>query len=432
MTAEIVVMNSVAIALAADSAVTVQNPYIGEGNQKIYNTSNKLFMLSKFDPVGIMIYGNADLLRVPWEVIIKMYRNNLAAKSFPTVKEYALDFISYLEAFFPEVEQVGHFFDNIAGFYYNILLQEINTKVDETIKENSKIEHQNVRKIVETTIKSHLEKLYERPKLPSLPDDFDQSVIQKYQPQIEQAINDVFEKLPISKVGIERLINIAGCIFSRDVFPPNISGVVMAGFGKNETFPALFAIAVDGVINGKLKYRVDHDTSIDPDRNAIIIPFAQREMVNTFIEGIDPSFNQLLDGYLAKVFESYPRALINNLSQSTEKEKQALLRTLSHESTGILKKLREDLKEYKEQVHINPILSAVGILPKDELAAMAESLVNLTSFKRRVSMEAETVGGPIDVAVISKGDGFVWIKRKHYFAPELNHHFFVNYFRDCL
>ena len=34
---------------------------------------------------------------------------------------------------------------------------------------------------------------------------------------------------------------------------------------------------------------------------------------------------------------------------------------------------------------------------------MAESLVNLTSFKRRVTMDAETVGGPIDVAVISKG-----------------------------
>jgi hypothetical protein len=29
-----------------------------------------------------------------------------------------------------------------------------------------------------------------------------------------------------------------------------------------------------------------------------------------------------------------------------------------------------------------------------------------------VSLDAETVGGPIDVAVISKCDGFVWVKRK--------------------
>ena len=55
---------------------------------------------------------------------------------------------------------------------------------------------------------------------------------------------------------------------------------------------------------------------------------------------------------------------------------------------------------------------------------MAEALVNLTSLKRRVTPEDETVGGPVDVAVISKGDGLIWIKRKHYFAPELNHRYF--------
>lgn len=33
------------------------------------------------------------------------------------------------------------------------------------------------------------------------------------------------------------------------------------------------------------------------------------------------------------------------------------------------------------------------------------------------------------VAVISKGDGFIWIKRKHYFSPELNTAFFSNYFK---
>ena len=62
----------------------------------------------------------------------------------------------------------------------------------------------------------------------------------------------------------------------------------------------------------------------------------------------------------------------------------------------------------------------MDLLPKEELAELAEALVNLTSLKRRVSPADETVGGPIDVAIISKGDGLVWIKRKHYFKPELN------------
>ena len=84
-------------------------------------------------------------------------------------------------------------------------------------------------------------------------------------------------------------------------------------------------------------------------------------------------------------------------------------------------------KELGNQQRINyiePVVRATEFLNKEELAAMAETLVDLVSFRKQVSMEAETVGGPIDVAVISKGDGLVWIKRKHYFSADLNHHYF--------
>jgi hypothetical protein len=47
-----------------------------------------------------------------------------------------------------------------------------------------------------------------------------------------------------------------------------------------------------------------------------------------------------------------------------------------------------------------------------------------------MSPREESVGGPVDVAVISKGDGFIWIKRKHYFSPDLNSQFFNNYNND--
>ena len=90
----------------------------------------------------------------------------------------------------------------------------------------------------------------------------------------------------------------------------------------------------------------------------------------------------------------------------------------------------DKLDSIKTEKYIDPIMTVVGMLPKDELAAMAESLVNLTSFKKKVTMQEETVGGPIDVAVISKGEGFIWIKRKHYFKPELNPQFFANYYRE--
>jgi hypothetical protein len=96
----------------------------------------------------------------------------------------------------------------------------------------------------------------------------------------------------------------------------------------------------------------------------------------------------------------------------------------------MLESYRGSLRDERHQKFVKTVLDSVQSLPLDDLAEMAESLVNLTSLKRKVSMEQETVSGPIDVAVISPGDGFIWINRKHYFAADRNPQFFANYYRE--
>ena len=116
-----------------------------------------------------------------------------------------------------------------------------------------------------------------------------------------------------------------------------------------------------------------------------------------------------------------------------EKEHPSYARNLqkqvSHGLEEMIRRLFDDWDATRKAEYWMPILANVAVLPKDELAAMAESLVNLTKFKRRASLQQETVGGPIDVAVITKGDGFVWVKRKHYFRAELNPRFMSRYQR---
>jgi hypothetical protein len=63
-------------------------------------------------------------------------------------------------------------------------------------------------------------------------------------------------------------------------------------------------------------------------------------------------------------------------------------------------------------------MNAVAALPRQDLAKMAEALVNLTAFLMRMCADKEeTVVEPIDVALLSKGDGFIWVKRKHFICP---------------
>lgn len=127
----------------------------------------------------------------------------------------------------------------------------------------------------------------------------------------------------------------------------------------------------------------------------------------------------------------YPDVLIDRIEKLSSHEKKALKQKLKDLSGKPLDKYIEKLNNYRRENYVDPVIDAVVMLPKEELASMAESLVRLTSFKKRVTSEEETVAEPIDVALISKGDGFIWIKKKHYFKPELNPQFFVNYNRRC-
>ena len=65
MSAGVIIMNKNAIALAADSAVTIGN------HLAIHNSANKVFALSKVAPVGVITYANATFMDIPIEVIIK-------------------------------------------------------------------------------------------------------------------------------------------------------------------------------------------------------------------------------------------------------------------------------------------------------------------------------------------------------------------------
>jgi hypothetical protein len=84
--------------------------------------------------------------------------------------------------------------------------------------------------------------------------------------------------------------------------------------------------------------------------------------------------------------------------------------------------------DYIKENASDPIRDMVSAMPKQELARLAESLIEITSLKRKVTMGQETVGGEVDVAIISKSEGFIWTKRKHYFPPELNRRFLQRHY----
>lgn len=94
MTALVGILNKHAVAIAADSAVTVN---VSSGH-KVLNSANKIITLSKYHPIAVMIYSSASFMGTPWDLIIKLYREQLKDEEKNTVKEYIEDFIGFLRA----------------------------------------------------------------------------------------------------------------------------------------------------------------------------------------------------------------------------------------------------------------------------------------------------------------------------------------------
>ena len=177
-------------------------------------------------------------------------------------------------------------------------------------------------------------------------------------------------------------------------------------FVQNDAFPKFIHLDIYTVINGELKYRIKN--KFDESNNGVkIVSLAQGDVIMTFCKGISEYFinyiPQKVDEMIIKKIESlqleYTQEQIQKIKDSFSvcgKETYNIIQSVSQER------------------NVNPLLESVQLIPLPEMAILAENLINITSLKRTFSLDGnqQTVGGPTDVAIISKPDGFSWIKRK--------------------
>jgi uncharacterized protein YlzI (FlbEa/FlbD family) len=416
MTAEVVLMNKQAVALAADSAGTIGG--------KIFNSNNKLFMLSKRHPIGIMVYNSAEIMGYPWETIIKMYRKSLGKKSFQTLHEQVEDFLKYLRKSQLFDEQAEKIYIETA---FEFVARDILGQIVQYFSKPSEADRDLLTRLFEKII-FNIKNASEYNTIECNISKSDrENILEKYKEFSENLIYDYFGKYKLDK----KIYNDIHSIMKNTIFCNPIymgsSGLVFSGFGESEVFPTTESFTISCIIKSEIMMSKHSIESISVNNIASLMPFAQTDMVESFVLGIDPNLNSQIEAQVANMLKSIPD-IVSNFSQG---DKILLKNTLDEVLEKMCQSFLGRMDDYIYNEYMKPIRYGVSNLPPDELASMAETLVNLTSFKRKISAnQRETVGGPTDVAVITKGDGFIWIRRKHYFHPDKNHHFFSNYFNE--
>jgi len=426
MTAVLGILNKQAIAIAADSAVTID----GYNGRKIFNKANKIFSLSKYHPVGVMIYNSANFMSTPWEIIIKVYRKQLKEQAFKELSEYVSDFISFLKAnnyFTTNEVQLYH----LALTSYNLLKELIDLFENQNADLKS-MEQEELKNSFHERFDPFLEKIFERvSKSDTICEDFDEWKYESFIEYARPATDGMLEKHGISE-GSNNTYKLFHQILFDVIRSKNdlsgYTGLIFVGYGDAEIYPGLIPVHIADVIDNKLRYYIDEGMSgkVSDTNSGLIRPFAQTDVIDTILSGVDPTLNNIYMDNFGLLLKKYNDAVLSNIGDEHNILK-AQIRQLDTES--ITKEYIRLNNEIRNERYIAPLMNAVSSLSKEDHAEMAESLIYLTYLKRRITFAEESVGGPVDVALISKGDGFIWIKRKHYFQPELNSHFFTNYLK---
>lgn len=390
MTCEVAVMNKRGIALAADSAVT-----LGEG-RKIYHTAEKLFSLSPSVPIAIMTFGAADLMNVPWETVIKIYAQKLGNRRFDTVEQHAEDFLAFIEgatALFPTKDQ-EEYVRRIIGTAWSDLYRD---KLLRQFGQDSNATESEIVAALSSIIRSDHQLWIKEPDIDELSPDYGTLVVRTYEQVIRQVQKDIFGHIKLNEALRSDLRKTVSFLFQKQWPEPFESGVVVAGMGEAEPFPVLVHYNIGTIAAGKLRYTKSDDTRIGDGVDAVVEPFAQRETIDMIISGIHPTVRDQLINDAGR--------WVTKVSTDKKGKDAKLNRKVQNEFANYIE--RQISERY------GPVMNAVSALPRQDLAKMAEALVSLTAFLMRMSADKdETVAEPIDVALLSKGDGFIWVKHK--------------------
>jgi len=407
MTAIVGILNKRATVMAADSAVTVKN----DKGVKIYNTETKIFKLSDEHPIGVMIYDNVEFMGTPWELIFNLYRKERGNMACHSVQEYAEMFIGFLKDndFFSSDESRETYLLQEISAFYNLVKDEVSELME---KEGISIDDSSA---VRKKVKDVIDEIIGICKEAEICPDF-----KKYSEKEFSKTNKLFIDSLMEACGEEHLPTNMRKEWQHAIFTHLCSnnfidnlgtGVVFIGYGDQDIFSSVFPTVIGGAIDNRLRYffNLERADKITHENSACILPFAQGDVMITMMKGIAPNMYTAITEEVRQLTEKAVRQVAEKLGVSDDEK-------VTEAAAPVIEMTQKELEEKIDDIIMEKftsgLVNTVEFFNVEDMVNMAESLISITNLQRHITLSEETVGGPIDVAVITKTDGFKWVKQK--------------------
>lgn len=180
--------------------------------------------------------------------------------------------------------------------------------------------------------------------------------------------------------------------------------LVFAGYGEDEAYPSICQYEVTGINKSKLQWQLSGSANISSEQESNIFTSGQSDIIDAIELGIQ---NERI-GIIRKRFQT----LIEDLL--TQNLLDSLIGKIDYPTIRqeVADLIRESGKE-----HLRQHLDAIKQFDLQKMACLAENLIKATELHRKITFRQEGVGGLIDLAVITREDGFQWLNRKSWYEP---------------
>lgn len=402
MTSQIVLMNKLGVAVGSDSSLTME---VGD-NRRTYSSAEKIHPLGPEHKIAVLHSGSTQFMGHPYEILISQWKKTLT-KPLARVDDYVTNWISWLthrQDLFPEDEQIVWFKDVLEDYFLDLRKRIIDyTGSNNIFKDN--FNDPEVLEWVNGFLSGDIEWLDGQQDLASMDSAWAETKIGTLRKSISEVIEYVFDDVPRDAQSDEYYWQIAQRFLYKYTYHHTEGTLAFVGFGDSEIYPAHTYLDFLGVIADKPRYLRNSD-AISLETSSRLRTHAQAEAIHTFLRAYHKNFESVAKVNIDKTFDTLlqveglndlPDEILTEIERVKSESKSALESAFAEESTNKF---------------VDPFTSTLAGLPTISLGNMAASLIQLQVLRQTSTAIQDTVGGPIDVGVITLENGFQWFKHK--------------------
>jgi hypothetical protein len=388
LTAQVAILNKNGVALASDKMMTTQDTVHPVPPDKY---AQKIFRLSERQPLSIMFYNNANVTSV-----------HLANVILPAFKEATKQFSNqsiddWCNAFLESVQNFDSYPENAVDRNMDRYLCSIADDLNEEMQNWHPFVGGRYNEALALLIDIKFAGLIER----GLPN---RAAVSKFVSNNRDAFEAAAQRILVNpeRAGLRlRLEDLLIQLFKNVSPSQSYAGIVIAGYGKGDSYPRLRAFELEGQMGQMLFYRHTKSIDISDDKAVAIDSFAQHDRIDSLLQGVPERSLQDIEDILSKEILTQNNRVLDlpgvTITGDFDKTISKAISIGFKTGQRIFTRLRSHFNDNsKEQFN-----ALAEVMYPPTLKEFSRMLVSL-EIKAQEFVATPSVGGQIDTAIMAR------------------------------